>query len=67
MRMTDETPRVNHSFALPACTFSDRQKPTLARQLAEPRIGQNGRANEGGSPPIRRTMKIGPGRPRNRL
>ena len=36
MRMTDETPRVNHSFALPACTFSDRQKRTLARQLAEP-------------------------------
>ena len=46
MRMTDETPHINDSFALQACTFSDRQKRTLARRLAEPGIGQNGRANE---------------------
>ena len=42
MRMTDETPLVNHSFALPAYVFSGRQNRTSARQPAKPRSGQRG-------------------------
>jgi hypothetical protein len=41
--MTDETLRVNHSFAPPMSLFSGRKNRTSARQSAEPRIGRHGR------------------------
>jgi hypothetical protein len=42
MRMTDETPRVNHSFDARVANFFSRQNRALARQSAERGIGQRG-------------------------
>ncbi len=67
MRMTDETPRVNHSFDAQVAIFSaDKTARRLGDRLSEELVSVAG-SNGGGFPPTRRTMRIGPDRPQNRV
>jgi len=53
--MTDETPRVNHSFASPAYVIFRQAKPHIAQLSAKPRVaGWQGLIEELPRPPDER-------------